>query len=134
MKTFYIIMMGHIFAVLWNRNDLLRFRFRRSFGWFRFRPRFQFRFRIQTIFNPVFQKRKKFHKILSFMSEDAYCISQKVGLSFLILLNFLKYILCWIQIQIKFRNPIRSRNRNAFRFQFRQDKKIRFLRFRFWLH
>jgi hypothetical protein len=98
--------------------------------------RFGFPFRLWKVFVPApvpvpdpdiiwhsFPKTKKLHKILTFQCQKQL-ISQKVGLPFLILFYFFHYILCWIRI----------RNRNAFRFMFREGKKLRFLQFLFRLH
>jgi hypothetical protein len=58
-------------TVLWNRNDLLRFRFRSYFG-----P-------IQTYLAQIFNN-KKFVKNLAFSMIEAAMFPEKLGLYFLI--------------------------------------------------
>ncbi len=115
-----------VWSVLWNIYALL---------WF------QFRFRLWKSFGSgsgsgyhSSPKTKQLHKIFPFQCQKQL-ISQKVGHSFLIFWLFY-YILCWIQIQIRFwnrtRNKIQNLNRNGFRFRY--GKMLRFLRFRIRLH
>ncbi len=90
-------------TVLWNRNDLLRFRFRlwKSFG---------------SGSGSGYPKTKKLHKILPFQCIRSMLFSRKLASLFWFFYFF--YILCGMRIQIRFRN----RNRNAFRFRFHNTK------------
>jgi hypothetical protein len=52
---------GDVEAVLWNRNDLLQFRFR-----------LWFRLRIQTMLSKFSKNKKKLHKILPFQCQAGF--------------------------------------------------------------
>jgi hypothetical protein len=98
--------------VLWNRIDLLRFRFRlwkssgsgsgSSFGYGSGCRQY-----LAQFFNKIFKKSCLFNV-------RSGIISQKVGILFLIFNFFIPF---WIRIQIRLRNRIL--NLNAFRFRFR---------------
>ncbi len=92
---------------LWKRNDLLRFRRRKSFG-------SGSGSRHQTIFSTVFQQLEN----LAFSMSEAASFTRKLTSHFRFV-DFFYSILCWIRIQIRFRN------RNAFWFRGRLYPPVR---------
>ncbi len=102
-------------ALLWNSNELSRFRFLLSRS---------FVSGSSTVPDPDFCTKA------CLFNAGSNHVSQKVRFKFLIILP-LYYILCWIRVLIHFRNW--TRNRNALRFLFFWGKKLWF-RFRLRFH
>jgi hypothetical protein len=97
-----------VYEVLWNRNDfnavpvpaLEKFRFRLRFG-------------IQTIISTVFH-RKKIVQNLAISMLGSSTVPMKLA-SHLVIVTFVPYsILCWIRIQIRFRNAFLCWNLGKF--------------------
>jgi hypothetical protein len=91
----YVFAVDPVQAVLWNRKDLLRFRFQL---WKSLVP-------VPdpdiTVLNKIY---KKAQNLAFTMSGAAYKLFLRKLASHFLIFRFLYYILCWIRIQIRFRN------------------------------